>query len=1414
MSSLPASGVPAAAAAAGTSHGARPLSTRTGTLHGASRAAGGGAGDAGGGAAGKGADRGPAAAVVMGVIGSSGIGALLRQRFLFTSDDSDTCKQPSCSPATAGQAIPEAVVPARPETRRPPRVSISADEAALQQRLGQAAAAASGGALDLSEPRGPTAGATAGGMRDPALISPWGTRLAATDRAASFSVAASGQAAMVASPGGGRSHGQGATGAAEPAAPLRLLMSGLRVRMGVASGVRLESDITLNRASQRTTYTGRTMAIAKAVSGAAAGGMVLVAAEAHVLLTGADGGAAPGGGTSTTTAGMGTAGILLRTGSSAGSSRNSFSVTSQRALFWAAGTYHLLESYGGGNGGGEERSPPPLDVYLVATPSQVPRWAALPPPAAGKPPTTCVAAGVLAAPVGQLALAVVTVSGAAAIAASSFGVWRQSANLLWREAARLAGAHGGFLATTRSAVVAAAGCDGAHAAASAKAAAGGGHTVLLTAAFPSAVSAMRWSAALLEWGLLAPWPAALLLHDCAEEIWRDDLPAVTAGAGTGAGPTKGGFGGRVCVAADAAPSTPAGAAAASAKTQSALPLTFEPPKQQARGSLSGSAARIAALRMPAGLSTEQQVSSSGLAPRAGAGVVNPALLYTGTVGGTPSQLSRASSLAVAVAVAPSSMLPAPQPALLGEGGADLGGNVLVSESALELPRSLNAALLSAGIRPASGHTALASGSSHSRGGARVRGLCSGAGGGGSTGPGSSNSTGTAGHATPPSRTQAPPGAHAASPSRVQAIDPLLASLPELDGFGAGATGGRNGSDMRQGASDVGTGGFGSRMLPQIPAELPVGGGGSGGGAVAAPALPPSNPAEAVRSNAHASPSASTHLTAATSSSVHCSTHSSSGQAGGSGRTGGGSGGRGSGFSTAVPGRMRRPTVLEVSPSLIPAGLEHHFLGGDVSSGAEGGGVQPQRTVLAVGRPRPAYPPDAGSTASGARASMDDRSSGYRTVVNQMQGFETGVRPGSRRSNLLSQPEGPAPIVLAECPGDAAAREDARDRTGDAGLGDAGAGSATILVEPAERLQGASPLPAAALAPEEEGQSITLVVGVSRGDPLQPLAQWSPSSLDEVTLAPPPVGTATAAVDTGGQPELLAQQPQRAAAWPYASLQTAGGSTGHGGAEAADQAQARAGVFQPVVLRTAAQAMCATTTQTVVSTLPSTAEVERPELHAEAAAAGAAAAQPQFPQHHSQQAGAPGANSSAAAGPRAGTPAAAADGPGGFPGRGVGVPLLPPPRPLRTSAVGSVRTRSSAHGGSSQLGFTSDGDGGVMLAEDFLPFFLCRGLRLRCGVDYGVATADVNCITGMVQYRGPVAVAAAALAARAPVSQVLVSSAAAATASAAIAAEAAVLAEDSISKARMLASPESVYLASRPPTVAQPAGSPGEITPQQ
>ncbi|KAG2488551.1 hypothetical protein HYH03_012870 [Edaphochlamys debaryana] len=329
----------------------------------------------------------------------------------------------------------------------------------------------------------------------------------------------------------------------------RLLLAGLRVRMGVASGVRLESDVTFSSVMQRTHYGGVPMAIAKAVTSAAAGAMVLISAETHALITaGLDsgqahvllrfgsapastsqalangtrrGGAEPGDGAGGSGGGGSAA---LRAGG------GSYGSAAMRAVLWYGGVHVLDEHL------------PLQEVFLAATPAQVPRWALLPAPAAGdKFSRLC--PSVLEAPVGRLAVAVVAVSGAATLAATNIGVWKQSAGLLWREAARLCALHGGFLAATRSGTMAAPGSNAPFLFSSPRAYSGsgsrlslgqgggsatGGSLLLLTAAFPEASAAVGWAAKLIEYGLRAPWPAALLLHELAEEIFRDDLLAHAA----------------------------------------------------------------------------------------------------------------------------------------------------------------------------------------------------------------------------------------------------------------------------------------------------------------------------------------------------------------------------------------------------------------------------------------------------------------------------------------------------------------------------------------------------------------------------------------------------------------------------------------------------------------------------------------------------------------------------------------------------------------------------------------------------------------------------------------------------------------------------------------------------------------------
>eukprot|EP00198_Chlamydomonas_reinhardtii_P012947 XP_001702284.1 predicted protein [Chlamydomonas reinhardtii] len=230
-----------------------------------------------------------------------------------------------------------------------------------------------------------------------------------------------------------------------------LALRGLRVRMAVHSGVFAATDVAVNAASGRTTYGGVPMLKLRAAAGACPGALTLVTAATHALLA---------------------------------------------AKAVSSGLPYVVL-----------KSKAPLEVFAAATPVLAPRWALLAAPGPADV-TRTVAPGVWEAPVGRLCVSVVSVSGGAAIAAWNLGIWRESTMLVWRQAARLARANGGFLATTRVGVGAGVGAGLLL---------GRGSSVLLAAAFPCAAAGLRWSAELIAFGLLADWPASLLLHELAEE---------------------------------------------------------------------------------------------------------------------------------------------------------------------------------------------------------------------------------------------------------------------------------------------------------------------------------------------------------------------------------------------------------------------------------------------------------------------------------------------------------------------------------------------------------------------------------------------------------------------------------------------------------------------------------------------------------------------------------------------------------------------------------------------------------------------------------------------------------------------------------------------------------------------------------
>ncbi|KAG2438358.1 hypothetical protein HYH02_010814 [Chlamydomonas schloesseri] len=381
---------------------------------------------------------------------------------------------------------------------------------------------------------------------------------------ARISAGVAGLTAVVSSYGNIAASGNGA--AAEHGVSV-LLLRGLRVRMGCASGVHSQAEVSYNTRMARTIYSGRPLAAAKAISGAGAGGIVLVSQCTHrlILKQRADAG------------GKQAAGYveLSLSDSVRAVGGDAAAAGSQRALFWYGGCAVL------------DPQLPPIELYQAATPAQALRWSALPLPASGpkvQPLSLCVQS----APVGQLAVAVVAVSGAGCIGtleapelAAGEGrdaldepgtspMWRAVAEQLWGEAARLCLAHGGYLSTRRSALIAmapevmadsvAAGPMSSAAAnnsgdgvageyekapaagrpqrrslelarigAALKAAGGGGRAlreragragqVLLTAVFPSPTAAALWCAELLATGLCAPWPEQLLQSELGEAMW-------------------------------------------------------------------------------------------------------------------------------------------------------------------------------------------------------------------------------------------------------------------------------------------------------------------------------------------------------------------------------------------------------------------------------------------------------------------------------------------------------------------------------------------------------------------------------------------------------------------------------------------------------------------------------------------------------------------------------------------------------------------------------------------------------------------------------------------------------------------------------------------------------------------------------
>ncbi|GLI71278.1 hypothetical protein VaNZ11_016406 [Volvox africanus] len=267
---------------------------------------------------------------------------------------------------------------------------------------------------------------------------------------------------------------------------------GLRVRIGMASGVPEPSDVSYNAAEARFHYNGIGMRLTRAVQGAAAGGMVLLSdstfaqqrqeqAAAHI----ADAADAAASG-----------GSISNSGSS-----------SLSGVLWLHMGQHLLHP-----------DLAPQQVYQAVSPGLSGRLALFPPITARR----CFAAGVLSAPVRRAAIAFVHVVGASSLLAWDAAVARTALKLLEEDfAAKLCQSYswtdGGVEGNTAPAEADGSGQDGCWD--------GGcrGYIVeayggLLLASFSHPGQAVRCCLALLDAMPGLPWPAALLENALCEEL--------------------------------------------------------------------------------------------------------------------------------------------------------------------------------------------------------------------------------------------------------------------------------------------------------------------------------------------------------------------------------------------------------------------------------------------------------------------------------------------------------------------------------------------------------------------------------------------------------------------------------------------------------------------------------------------------------------------------------------------------------------------------------------------------------------------------------------------------------------------------------------------------------------------------------
>eukprot|EP00198_Chlamydomonas_reinhardtii_P000610 XP_001689945.1 predicted protein [Chlamydomonas reinhardtii] len=176
----------------------------------------------------------------------------------------------------------------------------------------------------------------------------------------------------------------------------RLLWRGLRVRMGLHSGVASEAEVTHNRASARTVYSGEGAAVVRAVADSAQGGMVLLS-EAAVDAIDAGGGL------------HGTA--------------------ANDALLVSLGRYRIRH---------RDRA---ISLFLAASPDLAPRAALLPPPRNVTP----LGLTLHHAPVGRAALAGLSLPDVAALTEWDAAATAAALGVVERVLAEQLAAHRGYL---------------------------------------------------------------------------------------------------------------------------------------------------------------------------------------------------------------------------------------------------------------------------------------------------------------------------------------------------------------------------------------------------------------------------------------------------------------------------------------------------------------------------------------------------------------------------------------------------------------------------------------------------------------------------------------------------------------------------------------------------------------------------------------------------------------------------------------------------------------------------------------------------------------------------------------------------------------------------------------------------------